>query len=128
MLRCMGAAEPGAVFVEGGADHVMPPRLPKELPPPRRASASPGARAKASTAQMATTKDVRRIVVRFSVSMRAIWCGTGSGASHGHAVYPDRRRVRAAAEPQVVGRRQMGEDIQQIAGDGDLGHRLRQRT
>jgi chemotaxis receptor (MCP) glutamine deamidase CheD len=37
MLRCIGAAVVGAVRVVGGADHVMLPRLPAELPPPARA-------------------------------------------------------------------------------------------
>jgi hypothetical protein len=39
MLRCMGVAPFGAVLVEGGAENVIPPRLPIELPLPNRASA-----------------------------------------------------------------------------------------
>ena len=48
----------------------------------------------------------------------------GSRASHRHAVHADGRRIGAAAEAQVVGRRQMREHLQQVAGDGDLGDRL----
>src|SRR6185437_11457528 len=59
MLRCTGAAELGAVLVDGGAEYVMLPRLPNELPPPARASTTAGesARAKAAT-------PARRIRVR----------------------------------------------------------------
>jgi hypothetical protein len=45
MERCMGAAELGAVEVAGGAEWVFDPRLPALDPPPRRASATAGARA-----------------------------------------------------------------------------------
>jgi hypothetical protein len=46
MLRSKGEAAPGIVRVEGGADQVRMPRLPKLPPPPIRASAIAGARAK----------------------------------------------------------------------------------
>ena len=57
-LRCIGCAPYGAVGVEGGADHVMPPRLPKDRPKPARASASPGASARINAA-MAANKSER---------------------------------------------------------------------
>jgi len=47
---CIGCAVPGAVFVEGGAEYVLLPRLPEEVLPPTRASARPGARASVSAA------------------------------------------------------------------------------
>jgi hypothetical protein len=47
MLRCIGDAEYGAVLVDGGAEYVMLPRLPNEPPLPARASANPGASARA---------------------------------------------------------------------------------
>ena len=45
-LRSKGEAAPGMVRVEGGADHVRAPLLPKLPPPPIRASAMAGARAR----------------------------------------------------------------------------------
>jgi hypothetical protein len=49
------------VLVEGGADHVMPPRLPKDRPKPARASASPGVSARPNTAMAAKMNKARRI-------------------------------------------------------------------
>ena len=60
-LRCIGWAPYGAVLVEGGADHVMPPRLPKDLPPPARASANPGASARPKATMAANMSEARRI-------------------------------------------------------------------
>ena len=68
MLRCIGWAAVGAVRVVGGADQVMLPRLPDELPPPARASAKPGASARLSAATVASRYDVRRMA--FSRSLR----------------------------------------------------------
>ena len=62
MLRCIAWPEPGTVAVEGGAEYVMLPRLPNELPPPKRASASPGESASARAAMAAISVDVRRIM------------------------------------------------------------------
>jgi len=65
MLRCMGGAEKGAVLVAGGAENVMLPRLPIELPPPARASTTAGVNARVK-ARAAANKDlVRRIGFRF---------------------------------------------------------------
>ena len=74
MLRCIGAAALGAVLVLGGDDHVMLPLLPNELPPPARASARPGASARAKADIAANPMDVRRIVFLCFVTMSGIWC------------------------------------------------------
>jgi hypothetical protein len=47
--RSIGAAVVGAVRVEGGAENVREPRLPKLEPPPARASASFAINASAAT-------------------------------------------------------------------------------
>jgi hypothetical protein len=39
-VRFIGAAVPGAVLVEGGAEKVREPRDPEPMPPPTRASAA----------------------------------------------------------------------------------------
>jgi hypothetical protein len=55
MLRSMGRA-PGDVAVDGGAEKVCEPRLPKLPPRPARASASPNATSKvAAIAQSASS-------------------------------------------------------------------------
>jgi hypothetical protein len=74
MLRSIGAAEYGAVLVRGGAENVMLPRLPNELPLPARASASPGDRASAKAATPASKTRERTISIRFEVGTHAIWC------------------------------------------------------
>ena len=65
MERCIGAAVPGAVRVDGGGENVKPPRLPIELPPPSRASATAGARAReaAATAARRRREPLRDIFV-----------------------------------------------------------------
>src|SRR6476619_3218406 len=105
MLRCIGAAEYGAVLVEGGADHVMLPRLPNEPPPPARASARPGASARAKAVTAATPKDVRRMIFLCFVTMGGIWCWRPSGTSHRHSFDAYGRCISSAPEPQIVGRR-----------------------
>src|SRR5690242_4668601 len=45
-----------------------------------------------------------------------------SGASDGHAVDTQRRRVDAGLELEVVGGRHVAEHLLEIAGDGDLAH------
>src|SRR5262249_39296716 len=64
-VRCIGAAEFGAVCVTGGAEKVRVPRLPPENPPPTRACAS-AAISKPAAAIAATriTKRRRIIVAR----------------------------------------------------------------
>src|SRR6185312_3371080 len=62
IVRCIGCAVVGAVRVAGGAEYVMLPRLPIEEPPPARAMASPGARARDSATTEATAKPVRFMV------------------------------------------------------------------
>jgi hypothetical protein len=74
MLRSIGAAELGAVLVRGGAENVMLPRLPNELPPPARASASPGESASARAATPASKTRLRTISIRFKLSAYRIWC------------------------------------------------------
>jgi len=59
ILRCIGEAMPGAVFVDGGAEKVMLPRLPMELPPPSLASTMEGASNKAATATAARIREPR---------------------------------------------------------------------
>jgi hypothetical protein len=60
MLRSMGRA-PGDVVVEGGAENVCEPRLPKLPPRPARASASVIAKANtAATAQSASSGRTRK--------------------------------------------------------------------
>ena len=65
-------------MVEGGADHVMPPRLPKDLPPPARASASPGASARLKAAMAANMNEARRIGPLGCVSIAWIWVAGGA--------------------------------------------------
>jgi hypothetical protein len=60
MLRCIGIAE-GAVRVLGGAEKVMLPRLPNELPSPARASATAGNSARDRDATLASRRLDRRI-------------------------------------------------------------------
>jgi hypothetical protein len=73
MLRCIGAAD-GAVLVDGGADQVMLPRLPDDVPPPIRASARPGASARLRAATAAKSCEERRMAVfLFLVIMGGIW-------------------------------------------------------
>src|ERR1700751_2099064 len=102
----------------------MLPRLPNELPPPRRASASPGVNATSNANTVASRKEERRIAVRFSVNMSRIWCCARSGASHRHPLHPDRRRIGASAELEIIGGREVGEHVEQIACDGNLGGRF----
>jgi hypothetical protein len=59
MVRCIGDAKPGAVFVDGGAENVMLPRLPMELPPPSLASAMAGASNRAVAATAANRREPR---------------------------------------------------------------------
>jgi hypothetical protein len=60
MLRSMGRA-PGDVVVDGGAEKVCEPRLPKLPPRPARASASVIAKANtAATAQSASSGRTRK--------------------------------------------------------------------
>src|ERR1700748_2972323 len=49
---------------------------------------------------------------------------SASGAGNGHALDPQRRCVRAVVEDQVIGRRQVQEHVLEVAGDGDLRHRI----
>src|SRR6516164_1956033 len=49
---------PGAVSVTGGELQVRKPRLPKLLPPPKRASAVPAKRTSATASTAATTPDL----------------------------------------------------------------------
>src|SRR6202789_2852243 len=65
----------------------MLPRLPNELPPPARASASPGDSASARAAKPASRIEVRRIGFRFDVVTAAIWCARPAKA-RGHAGTP----------------------------------------
>jgi hypothetical protein len=60
IVRSIGEATPGAVRVEGGAENVMLPRLPMELPPPSRASEIVGANSKATTAAVARRREPLR--------------------------------------------------------------------
>src|ERR1700739_2668026 len=73
MLRCMAEPPYGAVLVGGGADQVMLPRLPKDPPPPARASASPGARARASAVMTAISQEERGILIRRFLNTTGIW-------------------------------------------------------
>jgi len=66
------------VLVEGGADHVMPPRLPKDLPKPARASASPGPSARHSAAMAANRSEARRLSPLVCFSMTWIWGPSGA--------------------------------------------------
>jgi hypothetical protein len=66
MLRCIGCAE-GAVRVLGGAEKVILPRLPNELPLPALASATAGNRASDSAARLDSRRLERRIRFRFVV-------------------------------------------------------------
>src|SRR5262249_15384894 len=62
-VRCIGAAEFGAVCVTGGAEKVRVPRLPPENPPPARACASAAiSKHAAAIAAIAITKRGRIIV------------------------------------------------------------------
>jgi hypothetical protein len=61
----------------------MLPRLPNELPPPARASASPGDKTIARNAKPARRTGVRRIEVRFEVLTGAIW-GAASVKARGY--------------------------------------------
>src|SRR5215472_1822553 len=122
MLRWNGAPEFGAVRVDGGADQVMLPRLPNDEPPPARASASTGARISASAVKPASRKEVRRRTLRFFVIMPAIWCRGWSSASQGHPFNTNGWCIGTTAKAQVVGGCQVGEHLQQVARDGDLGH------
>src|SRR5690242_13459595 len=79
MLRCIGCAEYGAVRVAGGAEYVMPPRLPNEPPSPARASARPGDKASAKAAEPAIRAEVRRIWFRFNVVTRNMVRPAGPG-------------------------------------------------
>jgi hypothetical protein len=65
MLRSMGRAD-GEVAVEGGAENVWEPRLPKLPPRPARASASVVARANAAAIAQATSSGrKRRLSMKF---------------------------------------------------------------
>src|SRR6185437_4749152 len=125
MLRWNGWDE-GAVLVEGGADQVRPPRLPIEPPPPARASARPGARASARAAKAARTKEVRRMVSLFRDGRRDI--GSRSGSRQRHAFYSQSGGVGAPLEPEIVGRGEVGEHLEQVPRNGDFRHRLRHRS
>ncbi len=59
MLRWNGIADPEEV--DGGAENVLLPRLPIELPLPARASAIAGVKAKVRATNRATREDLRRI-------------------------------------------------------------------
>ncbi len=60
IVRSMGAAWRGAVFVVGGGEKVREPRLPELIPPPILASASAGARASAAASPRILNKRVGR--------------------------------------------------------------------
>src|ERR1700712_1211259 len=107
MLRCIGAAEYGAVLVVGGAENVMLPRLPIELPPPARASASPGARANVRTVMPANR--VRLRVISFTLTL----CSAQYGA-------PGRLKPVAsrAATNQLPTRHVQAPSIAEIFADG----------
>jgi hypothetical protein len=59
-VLCIGETKPGAVFVDGGAEKVMLPRLPMDPPLPSRASATAGASARKTTATAARRREPRR--------------------------------------------------------------------
>ena len=59
MVRSIGAAVVGAVRVGGGAVKVLEPRLPDDVPPPRRASAMAGATSRAMAAEAASKREPR---------------------------------------------------------------------
>jgi hypothetical protein len=69
MVRSIGDARLGAVRVIGGAENVMLPRLPIELPPPRRASAMAGASSRAATATTARKREPRPNILRVTLFM-----------------------------------------------------------
>ena len=106
MLRSIGAAEEGAVRVDGGADQVLDPRLPNELELPARASARPGdrARTKASAAAAAIGKRKRAIRMCFADVTGRIWCANGHkarGDRASRATQPDTIRPVPDAQPMV---------------------------
>ncbi len=106
MLRSIGAAEEGAVRVDGGADHVMDPRLPNELELPARACANPGdrARTKARAAAAAIGKRKRAIRMCFAEVTGRIWCALGHkarGERACHATQPDTIRPVPDAQPMI---------------------------
>jgi hypothetical protein len=59
-VRSIGAAMLGAVRVVGGAENVMLPRLPMELPLPMRASAMAGASRSTTAAAIASKRELAR--------------------------------------------------------------------
>jgi hypothetical protein len=61
-VRSIGAAVMGAVRVVGGAEFVMLPRLPMELPPPKRASDTAGASNMLATAMAANRREPRPVM------------------------------------------------------------------
>jgi hypothetical protein len=60
MVRCIGCAAPGAVWVAGGAELVLEPRLPELLPEPGFAMARAGASARVTATAIAAILLVER--------------------------------------------------------------------
>ena len=90
MERCMGAAEVGAVEVAGGAEWVFDPRLPALDPPPRRASATAGARA-SMAARPSARAPLRETMVRRKNEKGDMENPRCKPAKRQHGEYGDRR-------------------------------------